>query len=250
MDIQLIQTLVDAGFSDKEAKVYLAILEMWTAEVSVIARRSGVKRVTVYPILEELKKKEIAQETTQNDIKYYAVISPDKVFQNVQKKYQEFEHLLPEFLSLKDKYGDRPRIQFFDGFEKVNEMLYEYAEVWIKSISQYDTTRWGYQDNQFVDQYIDWLNRYRQKQVPNEKIYLISNESVFEAKTGPKLTKSNQRIIKKAPESMKFTSTVRVVGDYIVMIYNQNDRHYAFQMHDKEFAQNMREFFKMMWSML
>ena len=52
----LTQSLQQYGFSEKEAKVYLASLELGTAPGSTIARHAGEKRVTVYAILKEFVK--------------------------------------------------------------------------------------------------------------------------------------------------------------------------------------------------
>jgi sugar-specific transcriptional regulator TrmB len=57
MDTSLLITLQEYGLSEKEAKVYLTILELGTNIASTIARRSEIKRVTVYTILDDLKKK-------------------------------------------------------------------------------------------------------------------------------------------------------------------------------------------------
>lgn len=246
MDSNLVKTLQQYGLSEKEAKIYLVILEMWSAAVSVIARRSGVKRVTVYAILEELKKKEIAHEIIKNDIKYYSVIDPDKLFKDFEKKYKNFKDLLPEFLSIKEKYGDRPRMQFFDWKDSVNEMLYDYSYIWIKSIANYDNTWRWYQDHEFVEQHIDRLNRYWWKKNPWEKINLFSNKAEIEDKIWTKLEKSNQRIIKTIPKWFNFTNTIWILWDYIVMIMNREEKYYAFQIQDKEFALNLRELFKVM----
>jgi sugar-specific transcriptional regulator TrmB len=53
----MITTLQQYGFTEKEAKVYLACLQLGSAPGSTIARYASEKRVTVYTILKELVKK-------------------------------------------------------------------------------------------------------------------------------------------------------------------------------------------------
>ena len=53
----LSQVLQDNGFTEKEAKIYLATLELNNAPASSIARRVNENRVTVYSILKNLIKK-------------------------------------------------------------------------------------------------------------------------------------------------------------------------------------------------
>ena len=50
-----ISILQDIGFSEKEAKIYLAILELNEALPSAIARRANIKRPTTYVILDQFE---------------------------------------------------------------------------------------------------------------------------------------------------------------------------------------------------
>jgi HTH-type transcriptional regulator, sugar sensing transcriptional regulator len=122
MDASLLITLQEYGFSDKEAKVYLTALEIGSSPASTIARRSEIKRVTVYTILEDLKKKWIASETTKENVKYYSVISPDSLLRQVEQKYESLKEKIPELMALADKFGNRPKTQFFEGLEWVKRM--------------------------------------------------------------------------------------------------------------------------------
>ena len=125
MDIQLISALQSYGLSEKESKVYLTVLELGNGIVSTIARRSGIKRVTAYTILEDLKKKWIATETTKDDIKYYSVIDPDNLLSQLEQKYESFKAKMPEFLAVADTLGNKPKIQFFEGVTGLKHLYNE-----------------------------------------------------------------------------------------------------------------------------
>ena len=74
MDANLLITLQNYGISEKEARVYLTVLELGTSASSTIARRMGENRVTVYSILKNLVKRGIASETSKQHSTYYSVI--------------------------------------------------------------------------------------------------------------------------------------------------------------------------------
>ena len=57
MDENLLITLQNYGLSEKEARVYLTVLELGTSIASTIARRAEVNRVTVYGMFDEMEKK-------------------------------------------------------------------------------------------------------------------------------------------------------------------------------------------------
>ncbi|MBU1627407.1 helix-turn-helix domain-containing protein, partial [bacterium] len=62
--------LQDNGFSEKEAKIYLATLELSNAPASSIARRVKENRVTVYSVLKNLVKRGMAQEFVKGKTTY------------------------------------------------------------------------------------------------------------------------------------------------------------------------------------
>ena len=53
------EILIDFGLSEHEALVYLSSLMLGPSTVNKIAKHSGVKRTTVYPVVESLKRKGI-----------------------------------------------------------------------------------------------------------------------------------------------------------------------------------------------
>lgn len=125
MNTDLLITLQNYGFSEKEAKVYLTTLELGSSPASSIARRSEINRATVYTLLEELKKRGMAMETTKWDVKYYSVISPDSLLRQMEQKFEAFKEKMPELMALGDKFGNRPKVQFFEGLQGMKEMYYD-----------------------------------------------------------------------------------------------------------------------------
>lgn len=128
MNVQLIQHLQHYWFSDKEAKVYLTVLELSSSSASAIARRSDVKRTTTYSILEDLKNRGIVTEIIRNDIKYYSAISPEVLFKKQEEKYEIIKSQLPELLAISNKFWNRPRTHFFEWFQWLKQVFEEVLE--------------------------------------------------------------------------------------------------------------------------
>ena len=55
----LVTNLIEFGLSDKEARIYLSLLESDTSMVQEIAKNAGVNRSSTYVVLESLKRKVI-----------------------------------------------------------------------------------------------------------------------------------------------------------------------------------------------
>ena len=120
----LTQLLQDYGLTKTEAQSYLAVLEIGTAPVSSIARRTWENRVTVYSTLKNLVKKWLATEVNKKGTTYYSVIWPDTLIKKTEDKYKALKDALPQFLAIANKYDNKPKVQFFDGMEGL-KTIYE-----------------------------------------------------------------------------------------------------------------------------
>jgi sugar-specific transcriptional regulator TrmB len=114
MDSELINSLQTYGFSDKEARIYLTCLELGSSLASTIARRAEINRGTAYSILEDFKRRGIVSENTKDELKYFSVLSPEALFRREEEKYEKMKSSLPNLLAIADKFGNRPRTQFFE----------------------------------------------------------------------------------------------------------------------------------------
>ena len=122
MDANLLITLQNYGLSEKEARVYLTVLELGTSIASTIARRAELNRVTTYTLLEDLKRDGIVNETTKDGVKFYSVISPDILLKQLEQKYESFKEKVPELLAMAEKFGNKIKVQFFEGVEWIVKM--------------------------------------------------------------------------------------------------------------------------------
>ena len=100
-----VQHLVTVGFSEKEARVYLACLEAGTASVAVVAEKAGVKRSTAYVMLESLSRRGLVQPATSGKKSNVCVLAPTRVLamieeekKAVEQKHGFFSSILPEFM--------------------------------------------------------------------------------------------------------------------------------------------------------
>ncbi len=73
------QQLRKIGLSDKEAKVYLAALELGKATVQEIAVKANVNRTTTYVAIEGLTEKELMSEYLENHKRFFIAEDPSKL---------------------------------------------------------------------------------------------------------------------------------------------------------------------------
>jgi len=119
--LNLRTSLLSMNFSEKEADVYLALLEMGKGTVSSIARKANLNRTTGYHILDSLVGKGLISITGKEPKQEYMAESPDKITELLRKKFDESKKYLDQAIEtvpqLKSFHNvsDRPKVRFYEG---------------------------------------------------------------------------------------------------------------------------------------
>lgn len=126
MNKELISYLEDFGLSNKEAKLYLSILDSIPLAANEIAQKAKLNRSTTYVLLEELAKKGLISSSVENKVKKYQPVAPERLIQYLEDKAQHYtalvgvaHHILPELKSQFTGSGLKPKIQYFEGEEGI-----------------------------------------------------------------------------------------------------------------------------------
>lgn len=115
--MELTNILQNIGLTEKEAKIYLTLLELKESLPSVIARKSAVKRPTTYVILDELQKKGIVSHVKKGKFLYFRALHPRALLEDQHDKYSALAKAIPELLKLHEKYSATPQMSVFEGEE-------------------------------------------------------------------------------------------------------------------------------------
>lgn len=91
--LQNIKALETAGLSNNETKVYLALLELGSASVVEIAKRSGVHRVNIYDVLERLMRRGLVSAVLKANKRYYEAASPENLREVIKERQTEMEEV-------------------------------------------------------------------------------------------------------------------------------------------------------------
>ena len=131
--ISVVSALREAGLTDGEARVYLALLELGASTTGPIVEKSRVAKSIVYQLLEKLIVKGLASFIIKEKTKYYQAAQPQKIIDYMEEREQEMlqnrqaiQKLLPELL-LKQQSGKKSEAQIYEGFrgiQTVHEKTY------------------------------------------------------------------------------------------------------------------------------
>lgn len=114
------------GLSEKEAQVYLALLELGESTAPAISKKAGVKHPTTYVILDELRKKGLLTEIPKKSKSLYTAKSPEVLLAARKEANEEIRQAMPEILALYNAKAEKPKVRFYQGEA---EMLSLYKEI-------------------------------------------------------------------------------------------------------------------------
>lgn len=113
--MNIIDSLQYLGLSEKEAKVYIALIGLGTASVYAIAKTSGLKRPTTYVVIDELIKKGAVNEVPRVKKQLYQAKSPEELMAQAENRFLLAKQKLPELKALVKGEESKPRVFFFEG---------------------------------------------------------------------------------------------------------------------------------------
>ena len=120
------EILIDFGLSEHEALVYLSSIMLGPSTVNKIAKHSGVKRTTVYPVVESLKRKGIMNIELKGLKSLFVAESPERLEKIIEQKKERLKSMIPELSALYNLKGGESLIKYYEGFEGikvVNDMM-------------------------------------------------------------------------------------------------------------------------------
>lgn len=122
MSKELLHVLQSAGLDPKQAQLYIAGLKLGTAPASDYAKKTGMNRVTVYNLLEQLVHDGFFTMVRKMRAKWYAPVAPEYIALEARKNAEALERSLPELRSLQGAKYRKPRVRFFEGWEGVRHV--------------------------------------------------------------------------------------------------------------------------------
>ncbi|MBU1202742.1 hypothetical protein KKH39_01735 [Patescibacteria group bacterium] len=114
--------LKQLGFSDNEAKVYLAALGLGKASAQDIAKQASLKRTTVYSVLDYLIERGVIGKSTERGKTRFVAEAPDKLLAMTDQLREKIKKALPELEAVYNKSESKPKIVFYEGKEAIQNI--------------------------------------------------------------------------------------------------------------------------------
>ena len=244
------QSLINIGLSEKEAAVYLALLERGPSTVLQISAHANINRPTTYLQIESLKHKGLVS-TQQKDTKQLFIAeSPELLFMNLEKEKKEIDDkkseltkMLPELKTLLNLGPDKPIVRYFEGSEGLLKMQEEFLKCKEKLI-------YGFFSIDAVENVLPDIGKnYTPRRVQKK----IKTRSIYTSIKGPVFKREDKKLLRQTkfikPEKFPFTSDVTIF-DNKVAITSLKGKITGTIIEHKEIANSFRVLFELLWDLI
>ncbi len=241
--MELYELLQQIGFKDKKARVYLACLELDSANAQEIAKKANVERTSIYAILESLKKDGLVISTIKKKTQYFIPESPNKLIDLLQNKTDIVSKFLPMFLSLYSNKETKPKILFYEGKENIKEILNDTLKCQEKQLRDFGSVK------DIVDFLGEtFLTHYLEKRVKNNikvKSLRVEKKELdnWYFKASNKKTLRTTRFL---PKEVSFDTACLIYDNKVALISSKKEN-FGFIIESQEFSQMMKTLYDLIW---
>ncbi|MBV9159570.1 MAG: hypothetical protein JO019_03180 [Candidatus Kaiserbacteria bacterium] len=239
----MLKELQDIGLSEKEARVYMAALELGETTAEKLAKQAQVNRSTTYVQLESLMQKGLISMHEHGKKTHFCPESPEILRRLIIKQKGDLEAketlldtLLPGLVQQFEGAGERPVVRFFPGKEGITGVREEILSAKNKELlvifSSNNMSRL-YNEKELDD----YTNRRAQVGIRSRAIY--TNKQYFDSARG-KL--SDRRFVKNLP----IIIDIRIFDDKVA-IFSLEGSPFALVIENKQMAMSVRLIFDFLW---
>jgi sugar-specific transcriptional regulator TrmB len=239
--------LVSAGLSEKEARVYLILLQLPEAPASKVMTKSGLKKGNTYAILHQLETKGLVTTFKKGRKAYFRAEPPAKVLQLLDQKSIEvnqakvsFAKILPKLSSQYKMTTGKPVIRYFEGEEGVKEVFWD-----VYNTS--DKEQWGCVDIEIAEKALKNYILPNLKPIRIKKKYWSMSFSAL-SPTGIELKKKDLKEYRKQilidRKKYPLPAEIDVYEDKIAMMSFAKGEFISIIIENKDFAESLRSVFK------
>jgi len=225
--------LKEAGLTNNEENVYVALLDLGPSLAGKISRKTGLHRRTVYDVTETLIEKGLVGYILENNRRVFTAVDPQRILDVIDQKKNM---LIPLIAELKQRFNTskkKEQTNFYrgkNGLKMVFESQLDYPEILILGATKEAYNAMPY--------YFKWFNeRRKEKKV---KIRVITTDRTI-----------NPRILaetKYLPEKHSDHMVINIYGGSVAMIL-WGKKPFAIVIEQEEFASGYRKYFELLWKL-
>jgi HTH-type transcriptional regulator, sugar sensing transcriptional regulator len=239
--------LTRLGLDMKEAKFYLAALELGQASVRVVADKAGISRTNAYDVFSRLLAKgtvtRVERGAGRRKRKYDVVAEdPSRLLHIVEEQRVVAEALLPDLRSVYSRSTVKPRVRLYEGLEGIRTVLYETLTCRSKQLLGILSMR-DLLDVPGREETEEYIRRRIQAGVSLKVLRSREKDvgDIWPARA------SELRDLRYAPAGLVFTMTTWIYDEKVAIVSSRREN-FGMTIESEEFARMQENLFSILWA--
>ena len=238
------EALVGLGLTPKEARFYVAALELGQAPVREIARTAKISRTNAYDVLARLVEQGLVAfaEGLPGQNRLVTAQRPDHLLDMIEHRRNLALDVLPELKLLHNRSRSTPRVRYYEGLDGIKNVLNETLGCANKQLlgilsmrDLYEVPGREWMDDQ-VRRRIEagvYLCAIRSPERDLHDLWPDSPEDLRE--------------LRHAPSGRIFNMTTYIYDDKVAIISSRRE-HFAMTIESADFCATQRHLFEVLWA--
>lgn len=239
--------LQNLGLSEKEAKVYVAALELGQETVQNISKKAAINRPTTYLQIESLKTRGLMSQFEKGKKTFFVAESPEQLLRiiNVWEKdlaikKTEANRIIPLLKEVFEGAGERPRVRFLEGQEGAKTLQADFLAVKNKAIESFANLDKVFEI--FPKHEEDYSQKRIEKGIESRVIYTRKDGPLAGANDPAKLRRTRYLASNKLPLGADIT-----IYDNKVALATYRAKPIGVVIESQEIADTLRAIFNLVW---
>lgn len=235
------------GLNKREAKIYLAILELGGETIKKIAEKANQERTGTYYLIEGLIEKGLVSMTFKGQRKIFLATEPKKLVRLEEQRLKDLKEILPNLEAIANLRTAKPNIRFFEGKEGLRE-LYEDTLTTLKKLPKEKREILAYADaGSAFDVFPQHNKEYIKKRIKNNiRIRWIAPDTEFNTSFQKEQQKA-LRELRLVPKKNYSLETEMDIYANKIALYGYTEDLMGVIIEHPAIAQTQKEIFEMAW---
>jgi HTH-type transcriptional regulator, sugar sensing transcriptional regulator len=240
-----VQAIQNLGLNEKEATVYLALLELGKASANVVAIKSGLKRPTTYVILEQLMQKGFAYKIPRARKHAFQAVEIEKCALLARERLNYILEMLPEIKAIQKGRAEKTSIFHFEGIEGLKEA---YDRI-LKNKKDIECVAFFAHQRNVPDEMVKYWEKIESQYAKNniQRRVLIPDDPSVQELISQSITKKMKNINIKALPVDKFDSNVSIEVYDNITFFASHKNMQASLVEDSDIAHTITQIFNYVW---
>lgn len=247
-------TLCQIGFTNNEAKIYLALINLGPQPANIIAKKAGLLRTTVYPLLDNLQKKSLISSFIKNGIKFFAVNDIKNILEYLDRKKRLIDHqkdfvldILPRMEQLRAGILSPPKVHYFEGPDGAQTVMNDSLKSGGQILSIASLQRWLDSDlKDFIGEYMTAI--IFGKKTPIKVLSKDTEEArCFFDSYATEASKHLLEIRYVRDIGDLFDNIVNIYDNKVAIVSPEKGFEFGVMIDSEEFANTQRSIFELAW---